>query len=98
MSFDTAGKDWNDQAISTFRTLWDAGHSTAEIGRHMGVTKNAIVGKAHRLDLPARSSPIRSASLDRPGSAPCIPLPAPTINSPSLVVECALVGGQDDAI
>ncbi len=32
-------------------TLWDEGHSTAEIGRRMGVTKNAIVGKAH---LPRR--------------------------------------------
>ena len=51
--------DWNDETILRLRALWDAGHSTAEIGRRMGVTKNAVVGKAHRLDLPARPSPIR---------------------------------------
>jgi len=31
-----------------------------EIGRHLGVSKNAVVGKAHRLDLPGRPSPIRA--------------------------------------
>ena len=51
--------DWNDDAITRLRAFWDEGHSTAEIGRRMGVTKNAIVGKAHRLELPARPSPIR---------------------------------------
>ena len=30
-----------------------------EIGRRMGISKNAVVGKAHRLNLPARPSPIR---------------------------------------
>src|SRR5580765_5591180 len=51
--------EWNDEVIIQLRALWDEGHSTAEIGRRLGVTKNAIVGKAHRLDLPARPSPIR---------------------------------------
>lgn len=51
--------DWNDETILRLRAFWDEGHSTAEIGRRMGVTKNAVVGKAHRLDLPARPSPIR---------------------------------------
>ena len=58
----TPGMDWSDQATSTLRTLWDEGHSTAEIGRRLNVSKNAIVGKAHRLVLPPRSSPIRSTS------------------------------------
>jgi GcrA cell cycle regulator len=51
--------EWSDEVIIQLRALWDEGHSTAEIGRRLGVTKNAIVGKAHRLDLPARPSPIR---------------------------------------
>lgn len=51
--------EWNDEVIVRLRTLWDEGLSTAEIGRRLGVTKNAVVGKAHRLDLPARPSPIR---------------------------------------
>jgi GcrA cell cycle regulator len=51
--------DWSAEAIETLRVLWSEGHSTAEIGRRMGVSKNAVVGKAHRLNLPARPSPIR---------------------------------------
>jgi GcrA cell cycle regulator len=51
--------EWTDEVIDQLRALWAEGHSTAEIGRRLGVTKNAIVGKAHRLDLAARPSPIR---------------------------------------
>ena len=51
--------DWTDETIERLRTLWAEGHSTEEIGRRMGVSKNAIVGKAHRLRLPSRPSPIR---------------------------------------
>ena len=51
--------EWNEDVITRLRDLWTEGLSTAEIGRRLGVSKNAIVGKAHRLDLPARPSPIR---------------------------------------
>ena len=51
--------DWTEETIVRLRGFWTDGHSTAEIGRRLGVTKNAVVGKAHRLALPARPSPIR---------------------------------------
>ena len=51
--------EWTDEAIVRLRALWAEGLSTAEIGRRMGVSKNAVVGKAHRLNLAARPSPIR---------------------------------------
>jgi GcrA cell cycle regulator len=51
--------EWSEEVIAQLRALWADGLSTAEIGRRLGVTKNAIVGKAHRLDLAARPSPIR---------------------------------------
>ena len=58
--------EWTDDTIRELRQLWSEGHSTAEIGRRMGISKNAVVGKAHRLDLPARPSPIRTDSSPRP--------------------------------
>ena len=64
--------EWNQEAIVRLRALWTEGHSTAEIGRRLGVSKNAVVGKAHRLDLPARPSPIRR---DGNGGAPRQPAP-----------------------
>jgi GcrA cell cycle regulator len=73
--------EWTAKAIDLLRGLWAEGHSTAEIGRRMGITKNAIVGKAHRLDLPARPSPIRKVEA---GGAQ----PAPR-RKPSVIREAA---------
>jgi GcrA cell cycle regulator len=55
--------EWNDETIGRLRALWTEGLSTAEIGRRLGVSKNAVVGKAHRLNLSARPSPIRRDGL-----------------------------------
>lgn len=46
--------------IETLTREWASGISSAEIGRRMGISKNAVVGKAHRLRLPARQSPIKA--------------------------------------
>jgi GcrA cell cycle regulator len=51
--------EWNEEVIGRLRALWAEGLSTAEIGRRMAISKNAVVGKAHRLNLPSRPSPIR---------------------------------------
>lgn len=55
---------WADSAVAKLRVYWSAGLSTAEIGRRLGVSKCAIAGKVHRLDLEGRPSPIRR---DGPG-------------------------------
>ena len=52
--------EWDGRTIARLRADWAAGYSTAEIARRLHTSKNAVVGKAHRLDLPARPSPIRS--------------------------------------
>ncbi|TPW36432.1 GcrA family cell cycle regulator [Oecophyllibacter saccharovorans] len=52
--------EWTEELIARLRDLWSQGLSTAEIGRQLAITKNAVVGKAHRLGLPPRPSPIRS--------------------------------------
>jgi GcrA cell cycle regulator len=67
--------EWTDATITRLRQLWAEGHSTAEIGRRLGVSKNAVVGKAHRLDLPARKSPIRQAGAGNPRRPARQPLP-----------------------
>lgn len=72
--------EWNDESISRLIQLWGEGHSTAEIGRRMGVSKNAVVGKAHRLNLPARPSPIRR---DAEG-APARPAQPRRVTGPTL--------------
>ena len=50
---------WTQERIDSLGTLWLQGLSTAEIGRRLGVSKNAVVGKAHRLALTPRPSPVK---------------------------------------
>src|ERR1700759_5603495 len=70
---------WDDETIRQLRALWAEGHSTAEFGRRLGVSKNAIVGKAHRLEVDGRPSPIRrgagKSDSDRPAPLPRPPGP-----------------------
>ena len=73
--------DWNNLAIGMLRALWDEGHSTAEIGRRMGLSKNAVVGKAHRLNLRARPSPIRAVGTGKPRCAASPRPKPPTLGS-----------------
>ena len=50
---------WTDDKVAELTKLWDSGYSASVIGRMLGMSKNAVVGKAHRLRLASRPSPIR---------------------------------------
>jgi GcrA cell cycle regulator len=50
---------WDDEKIGRLKKLWSEGLTTGEIGKRLGVSKNAVVGKAHRLGLKGRPSPIK---------------------------------------
>ena len=54
---------WNDVNVARLRELWDQGLPTAQIGKLIGFTKNAVVGKAHRIGLERRPSPIRRTAV-----------------------------------
>ncbi|WP_337877197.1 GcrA family cell cycle regulator, partial [Elioraea sp.] len=89
--------EWTEDAIATLRQLWAEGLSTAEIGRRMGISKNAVVGKAHRLNLAARPSPIRRT----PGAAPAPRPPRraarPAMPRPSPMMAGAVVAARPPA-
>lgn len=51
---------WTDERVETLTKMWKDGRSAAEIAKELGgVTRNAVIGKAHRLGLSGRSSPIK---------------------------------------
>jgi len=54
---------WDDNNVSRLKELWDQGLPTAQIGKLLGFTKNAVVGKAHRIGLERRPSPIRRTAV-----------------------------------
>jgi GcrA cell cycle regulator len=49
---------WTPDLIAEMSRLWRDGMPTAEIGRRLGISKNAVVGKADRLGLPGRPNPV----------------------------------------
>ena len=51
--------EWTPTRVSVLIALWEEGLSTSEIGNRLSVTKNAVIGKVHRLGLTKRGSPIR---------------------------------------
>jgi len=52
-------EEWTPIRISMLIALWNEGLTTSVIGGRMNITKNAVVGKVHRLGLQKRGSPIK---------------------------------------
>lgn len=51
---------WTDERVAQLKHLWGEGKTAAEIAKLLGgVTRNAVIGKAHRLKLSGRVSPIQ---------------------------------------
>lgn len=51
---------WTDDRVALLKKLWTEGKTAAEIAKELGgVTRNAVIGKAHRLKLSNRVSPIQ---------------------------------------
>lgn len=52
---------WTDERVMLLKKLWVEGKTAAEIAKLIGggVTRNAVIGKAHRLKLSGRISPIQ---------------------------------------
>ncbi len=52
--------EWTEERVAKLKELWSAGHSASEIANLLGgVTRNAVIGKSHRLGLSGRPSPIK---------------------------------------
>ncbi len=55
---------WTDDKIEQLRKLWDKGLSASQIATELGdgISRNAVIGKAHRLGLKSRPSPVKAES------------------------------------
>ena len=65
---------WTEERLAQLRKLWDEGLSISQIGDALGVSRNAIAGKAHRMGLPKRPSPISKTAKEK--KKPAKPKPA----------------------
>ncbi|MCA1198180.1 GcrA family cell cycle regulator [Sphingomonas sp. R647] len=85
---------WTDERIETLRKMWDSGLTATQIAEELGgVSRNAVIGKAHRLGLASRPSPVKANTAEAkaapapvaapaPKPAPAAPAPAPRAAAP----------------
>jgi GcrA cell cycle regulator len=51
---------WTEERIATLTKMWEGGATASQIADELGgVSRNAVIGKAHRLGLKARPSPVK---------------------------------------
>jgi GcrA cell cycle regulator len=64
---------WNDERVDLLKKLWSEGLSASQIaGRLGGVTRNAVIGKVHRLGLSGRATTSRLKT-HRPRARAAVP-------------------------
>ncbi|HEX7199250.1 MAG TPA: GcrA family cell cycle regulator [Dongiaceae bacterium] len=61
---------WPAERVTRLRLLWRRGLSAAEIGRLLGMSKSAVVGKIDRLELPPPSAELQARKRRRAGRPP----------------------------
>jgi len=84
--------DWTNERVEELRRLWGQGQTASRIADLLGgVTRNAVIGKVHRLGLAGRASPSRSERPRLP-MAPKVTMrshipPAPIVEEDPLILE-----------
>ncbi|MFD2440029.1 MULTISPECIES: GcrA family cell cycle regulator [Paracoccus] len=91
---------WTDERVETLKRMWAEGQSASQIAKELGgVTRNAVIGKVHRLGLSNRNeespepapeaaakpaAPIAAAPEPKPAPAPAAaPAPKPAAAAPA---------------
>lgn len=80
---------WTDERVETLKTMWGEGKSASQIAKELGgVTRNAVIGKVHRLGLSnrnggggsgaaAKAEPKEKVAAAAPPPKPAAPKPTP---------------------
>lgn len=97
---------WTEERIDTLKKMWDSGLTATQIAEELGgVSRNAVIGKAHRLGLQSRPSPVKpnepkaeAAPATPKPAAPVAPTPrAPVAPAPKAPVEAVASGATAPA-
>jgi len=72
---------WTDERIEKLTKMWEGGATASQIADELGgVSRNAVIGKAHRLGLKARPSPVKAN--DKPEPVKAAPTAKPAAEAP----------------
>jgi GcrA cell cycle regulator len=74
---------WTDERIDQLKAMWERGLTASQIADELGgVSRNAVIGKAHRLGLQSRPSPVKANEAPKKAAPPRKPAPAPEVEAP----------------
>ena len=69
---------WTDDRVETLKRMWGEGQSASQIAKELGgVTRNAVIGKVHRLGLSNRTTTGAAAAKAEPKAKPAAPKAEP---------------------
>ena len=79
---------WTDERIERLKKMWADGATASQIADELGgVSRNAVIGKAHRLGLEQRPSPVKHEEKEKKAaaapSAPAAAKAAPRVETPA---------------
>ncbi|MEP3421767.1 MAG: GcrA family cell cycle regulator [Erythrobacter sp.] len=70
---------WTDERIGTLKKMWEGGSTASQIAEELGgVSRNAVIGKAHRLGLKSRPSPVKANEKKKAAKKAATKAPAAT--------------------
>jgi Uncharacterized protein conserved in bacteria len=73
--------NWTDERVEKLKKLWSEGLSASQIAAQLGgVSRNAVIGKVHRLNLPGRVKAGGTSSAARATKRPAAPQRSSTFN------------------
>ncbi|XUY27062.1 GcrA family cell cycle regulator [Agrobacterium sp. rho-8.1] len=76
--------NWTDERVERLKRLWAEGLSASQIAAQLGgVSRNAVIGKVHRLNLPGRAKAGGTVATSRPAAK------RPTVATPSAAPRAA---------
>jgi GcrA cell cycle regulator len=87
---------WTEDRIATLTKMWESGATASQIADELGgVSRNAVIGKAHRLGLKARPSPVKANEL-KPAPKPATVEVRPTAVKPAKPKASVAVDEDED--
>jgi len=82
---------WTDERIDQLKAMWEKGLTASQIAEELGgVSRNAVIGKAHRLGLQSRPSPVKANEAPKKAAPVRKPAaPAPEAEAPRAAAPVA---------
>jgi hypothetical protein len=75
-------RKWSNEREAILRRMWSKGASASIIGDRLGFTRNAVIGKVHRLGLEARAPTFKHSHRQSPTGRPYHNKPPQSITEP----------------